>query len=597
MEVEVKYNQSIIDVAIEHLGSAELALDIALLNGISLTDVLVPGTSLLLPEVKPQANTEALPVVAPVTSASLLGLLTAHTAIMGGAVAGHVRNGGDVRIDPEGRMWVELISDHPDWANIDNKPLTFPPSAHGHMWAEIIDPPSVPPQVQSNMSQMNSEEPDFVKNKYAENIALVTDTFNKNLDDTVTDIQLFAEKVDELDGSKWENIENELITDFYMPSLDELQLIRDVSYGFGIILNEWDKVWSSSEKDFGNAFYINFRTNEMGIAPKNQQMFSAIRCRQIQSSSKYYIGGYTPDGGFIFFIEENSSYKTYWTAYKVPIASWTFWADSSLPGLIGTTSRDFGEGINNTNEIIAIDQPSHFTAAYFIRNYGTTIDNSMLVKPKEGKYTKTDFVKEGENRYFTENRVLQTRLNSVSPPATATNITANDSFSAAFGKLSKWFDYFLPKNTSLQPEGSPNMHDLFSFHDILSNIRKKISWNSILNILDDRYPPRVYNVFTSAKDSELEIDKDTIVYNDVLFENGSWLAVYISSEDFVSHTFSELQILIGASPPNVADISFHGDIVWLDGTIPVYRVKKRYIFRFVYVKSGEIHATWRECLI
>lgn len=132
MEAIVKNNQSLIDIAIEALGSAELALDIALLNGISLTDVLEPGTSLLLPDAKPATSTSTVPVVATVTEASLLQLLTAHSAIMGGAVAGHVRNGGDVKIDNEGRMWVELLSDNPDWDSIDNKPLSFPPAAHTH---------------------------------------------------------------------------------------------------------------------------------------------------------------------------------------------------------------------------------------------------------------------------------------------------------------------------------------------------------------------------------------------------------------------------------------------------------------------------------
>lgn len=151
MEVEVKYNQSLIDVAIEHLGSAEMALDIALLNGISLTDVLVPGTSLLLPEVRKTINTEALPVTAAVTEASLLQLLTAHTAIMGGAVAGHVRNGGNVRVDPEGRMWVTFPDYVTNWDDIEGKPTEFPPSAHNHDWSAIDNKPiAYPPSAHTH---------------------------------------------------------------------------------------------------------------------------------------------------------------------------------------------------------------------------------------------------------------------------------------------------------------------------------------------------------------------------------------------------------------------------------------------------------------
>lgn len=45
--IEVKNNQSVADVATEHNGSAEKALELALLNDLSLTEDLQPGHVLL----------------------------------------------------------------------------------------------------------------------------------------------------------------------------------------------------------------------------------------------------------------------------------------------------------------------------------------------------------------------------------------------------------------------------------------------------------------------------------------------------------------------------------------------------------------------
>lgn len=51
MNVTVQDNQSIIDLAIQHCGSAEAAFDLAALNGISITDELAAGQTLQLPDV------------------------------------------------------------------------------------------------------------------------------------------------------------------------------------------------------------------------------------------------------------------------------------------------------------------------------------------------------------------------------------------------------------------------------------------------------------------------------------------------------------------------------------------------------------------
>ena len=52
MTTQPKNRQNLIDVALEHCGTFEAAMQMALLNGISLTDDLEPGVSLLTSEVE-----------------------------------------------------------------------------------------------------------------------------------------------------------------------------------------------------------------------------------------------------------------------------------------------------------------------------------------------------------------------------------------------------------------------------------------------------------------------------------------------------------------------------------------------------------------
>ena len=51
MEIKVLNGQSLFDIAIQSAGSIEAVFDIALANGISITDDLEPGTVLVVPAV------------------------------------------------------------------------------------------------------------------------------------------------------------------------------------------------------------------------------------------------------------------------------------------------------------------------------------------------------------------------------------------------------------------------------------------------------------------------------------------------------------------------------------------------------------------
>ncbi|WP_367867903.1 hypothetical protein [Pedobacter sp. WC2423] len=51
MEAVVDQGQSLLDVALQHCGDVSVIFDIAVLNGVSVTEKLKPGTVLILPEV------------------------------------------------------------------------------------------------------------------------------------------------------------------------------------------------------------------------------------------------------------------------------------------------------------------------------------------------------------------------------------------------------------------------------------------------------------------------------------------------------------------------------------------------------------------
>ena len=70
--MKVLQGQTLIDIAIQELGSAEGAYDLAVLNGISVTDELIPGQELQLPVInnKSVAAYYANKAIKPATNAN-----------------------------------------------------------------------------------------------------------------------------------------------------------------------------------------------------------------------------------------------------------------------------------------------------------------------------------------------------------------------------------------------------------------------------------------------------------------------------------------------------------------------------------------------
>ena len=52
MRFKVLHNQSILDLAIQHTGSVENAFAFAIANGISVSDELISGSEMIIPDVK-----------------------------------------------------------------------------------------------------------------------------------------------------------------------------------------------------------------------------------------------------------------------------------------------------------------------------------------------------------------------------------------------------------------------------------------------------------------------------------------------------------------------------------------------------------------
>jgi hypothetical protein len=50
MEITVLNNQSILDISIQHTGTVENSFSIAVANGFSVSDLLISGTTLILPD-------------------------------------------------------------------------------------------------------------------------------------------------------------------------------------------------------------------------------------------------------------------------------------------------------------------------------------------------------------------------------------------------------------------------------------------------------------------------------------------------------------------------------------------------------------------
>lgn len=153
--IKATENQTFVDLSIKYTGTADNAFLIASLNNMSVSDYLVAGMDIMVPITETNAviKAEAISQNIEPTPAGVLSALVKHiNTIATKNQLGHVRGGGNVKIDAEGRMWVELLSDNLDWDDITNKPALFSPSAHSQDWSTILHKPeSFPPSQHTHL--------------------------------------------------------------------------------------------------------------------------------------------------------------------------------------------------------------------------------------------------------------------------------------------------------------------------------------------------------------------------------------------------------------------------------------------------------------
>lgn len=82
MQITVLHNQNIFDIAIQQCGTVLAALPIALANGLEVTDSLLPGQVLIMPQASPKDQTIQTYYrkknILPATAAPLLHLNPDH---------------------------------------------------------------------------------------------------------------------------------------------------------------------------------------------------------------------------------------------------------------------------------------------------------------------------------------------------------------------------------------------------------------------------------------------------------------------------------------------------------------------------------------
>lgn len=259
---------------------------------------------------------------------------------------------------------------------------------------------------------------------------------------TITGAGTIADPFVATNTSLWQQKQNELLNQLWLPSIGELQVIHDVLYanGIDVFYGSTKKYWSSCDVDMLTAYYFDMINNTVGVEDKESDLVcGVIRCNKFTSTEILSLGELTNHGGYVFYIVNNGTDFTYWEAFKTDF--YGIWHGTGSWFYTGTTSPAFGEGENNTNEILALDE-YHFTLAYLVRSIPTTVDNSQIIEPKNEKLIETADIID--------------------------------------------IDKYLKKDTTLQTADTPISTSLFSFWKIGVG-RVKIAWSDFINLLGQTF--------------------------------------------------------------------------------------------------------------
>lgn len=356
-------------------------------------------------------------------------------------------------------------------------------------------------------------------------------------------------------SSLWQQKQNEILNQLWVPSTGELQVIHDVLYANGIDLTfgGMKKCWSSCDVDVLTAYYFDMSTDSIGIDDKEQSVgLSVIRCNKFTTTETLSLGELTNHGGYVFYIVNNGADFTYWEAFKTD--NYSAWHGTGSWFYTGTTSQSFGEGENNTNEIIALDE-YHFTLAYRVRSIPITVDNSQIIEPKNERFIETADIID--------------------------------------------IDKYLKKDTTLQTSDTPEETSLFSFWKIGIG-RVKIAWSDLLNTLhhnrlidldwlssghtgndnkifgsDALGVAKEYaltdletqNVTTSATSGIITLAKQTVTTLTTTLTNAHTLTIIPELPTvFTNRNYSEVVLTVGATAPSITWAAPSGvTLNWKDG--------------------------------
>jgi uncharacterized protein (TIGR02145 family) len=158
----------------------------------------------------------------------------------------------------------------------------------------------------------------------------------------------------------WYDNTRDGVSDWFLPSADEVQALHDNLYLFGLGNFDLDDVyWTSTENSATTAKAHSFNHNT--TLSYGKVNISGMKYRPVRSfiaeAGAYSLRDIVPSGGLIFYISGGTIYYECLLDDVTVYAAW-----SNITGtLIGTTSSSIGEGQNNTNEIIT--QSGHTNSA------------------------------------------------------------------------------------------------------------------------------------------------------------------------------------------------------------------------------------------
>lgn len=151
--------------------------------------------------------------------------------------------------------------------------------------------------------------------------------------------------------------------DWFLPSKDELALIRTNLYGFSVGVFNGVFFWSSSEINSTHAWSHNFAANEQRQDGKTSVVnYSALVCAKytISGAQIYNLRDVGVNGGYVFHVVNNTGSFTYYEyIFEYTNIQW-----SNNTVLISGTQTAVGTGLSNTT-LIANNNSN--TSAYKVR--------------------------------------------------------------------------------------------------------------------------------------------------------------------------------------------------------------------------------------